>query len=148
MTLIRTPAAPRAPSPRQRRALQQLGATARAGERARMTQLATAAHYSPSRLRVLVRDLLGEAPAPRLRRLRLDAVACMLLAQERSLARAARAAGFRSIEAFHRAFRARYGCTPRAWARDPSSTTSRSRAFGIGVALVRHFHTPEASHHG
>ncbi len=148
MTMIRTRCGPRAPSPRQQRALQQLGATARAGQQARVTQLAAAAHYSPSRLRVLVRDLLGEAPATRLRRLRLDAVACMLLTQEHSLARAARAAGFRSIEPFHRAFRTRYGCTPRAWARDPVPAAARSRAFGIGAALFRHVHAPETGHHG
>jgi AraC-like DNA-binding protein len=136
------------PSDRQRRALRALRLASRCAGRVPLAQLMAAANYSPSRLRVLARVLLGEAPAVRGRRLRLDKAACLLLASERTIARAAAVAGFRSKEAFHRAFRARYGCTPRDWVHRAPNGPTTPRAFGLGAALVRHFHAPEASPHG
>lgn len=135
------------PSPRQRRAIACLLDLPGAARRLPGATIAAAARYSPSRLRALSRDALGETPAARQRRRRLDAAACALLRGSRTVARLALDAGFASPEAFHRAFRARYGCTPRDFAR--SGPPARApRAFAIGAGITRLFQAAPESHHG
>lgn len=133
--------------PRQQAAIDRLLALTRAPRPVPASRLARATHYAPSRLRVLSRRLLGEPPARRQRRRRLDAAACALLRDPRSVARAARIAGFRSTEAFHRAFRARFGCTPRAWSR-AGAPPRAPRALALGAALARHFGIDRRRDHG
>jgi AraC-like DNA-binding protein len=128
-------------SARQQRAIRLLLDPPDGTSRPRAAVLAAAASYSTSRLRAIARAALGESPAARLRRRRLDAAASALLTGQRSMARLAKQAGFRSTEAFHRAFRARFGCTPRAWARrQPSPRVAK--AFALGAALARHLVDP------
>lgn len=134
-------------SPRQQRAIVSLVEISRASRRVPTTSVAAAARYSPSRLRALSRVALGESPAARLRRRRLDATACALLLGRPGLRRIALDAGFSSTEAFHRAFRARFGCTPTTWARR-GPPPGAPRAFVIGAGIARLFDHHENAPHG
>lgn len=126
-------------SPRQQRAIAYLVDLPHGTRRLAGASVAAAARYSPSRLRALSRRALGESPVARLRRRRLDAAACALLRGAPGLRRIALDAGFSSTEAFHRAFRARFGCTPTAWARrGPPSGAPRAFAIGAGIARLPH----------
>jgi AraC-like DNA-binding protein len=109
--------------------------------------LAALASYSPSRLRALARGVLGEPPVARHRRRRLDAAACALLRGRKWIRRLAQDAGFASTEAFHRAFRARFGCTPGDWARS-GPPPQAPRAFAIGAGIARLLNAREEPHHG
>jgi AraC-like DNA-binding protein len=115
--------------------------------RSKGASIAAATRYSPSRLRALSRSALGEAPAARLRRRSLDSAACALLRGGASLRRIARDAGFSSTEAFHRAFRARFGCTPRTWAQ-AGPPPGAPRALAIGAGIARLFGHHGKSRHG
>lgn len=132
---------------RQRRAIRFLLGLANPPGRSRATTLAAATHYSASRLRAIARAALGEAPAARQRRLRLDAAACALMTCDQPITRLANLAGFRSVEGFHRAFRARFGCSPRAWVRAEPATRA-ARAHVIGRALARHLGSRTEPGHG
>jgi AraC-like DNA-binding protein len=119
-------------------ALVRVAAVFRRARRASAVQLARLTGYSPSRLRALVREALGEPPARRLRRRQLDLAACTLLRESTSPTQLARVAGFSSAEAFHRAFRRRFGCTPGALAARRVAPRA-PRGIALGLALADHF---------
>jgi AraC family transcriptional regulator len=78
--------------------------------------LAAIAHFSPFHFHRLFGALMGEAPGDYLRRRRLEIAAVRLRAQERvPVLDIALGVGFGSAEAFTRAFRTRFGCSPTQW---------------------------------
>jgi AraC family transcriptional regulator len=78
--------------------------------------LAGVAHFSPFHFHRLFHALMGEALGDYLRRRRLEIAATRLRAQLRiPVLDIALAVGFGSAEAFTRAFRGRFGCSPTQW---------------------------------
>ena len=78
--------------------------------------LAGVAHFSPFHFHRLFHALMGEALGDYLRRRRLEIAATRLRAQHRiPVLDIALAVGFGSAEAFTRAFRVRFGCSPTQW---------------------------------
>ena len=78
--------------------------------------LAGVAHFSPFHFHRLFHALMGEALGDYLRRRRLETAATRLRAQLRiPVLDVALAVGFGSAEAFTRAFRVRFGCSPTQW---------------------------------
>ena len=63
------------------------------------------------------RQLFGETVFEHLRNLRLDRARELLLDQGASVKEAAWSVGYASVSHFARAFGARFGASPRAWAR-------------------------------
>ncbi|HLT45799.1 MAG TPA: two-component regulator propeller domain-containing protein [Rubricoccaceae bacterium] len=63
-----------------------------------------------------LRELCGEAPSALLMRMRLERAAALLAARAGTVSEVAYGVGFRSVSHFSRAFRARYGTTPSAYA--------------------------------
>jgi AraC family transcriptional regulator len=81
-----------------------------------LNTLAGVAHFSPFHFHRLFHALMGEALGDYLRRRRLEIGATRLRAQQRlSVLQVALGVGFGSAEAFTRAFRARFGCSPTQW---------------------------------
>jgi AraC family transcriptional regulator len=74
--------------------------------------LARAAALSPFHFHRVFRGLVGETPLELLRRLRMERAAWNLLHGASSVTGVAFAAGFETHEAFTRAFRAHYSCSP------------------------------------
>ncbi len=91
--------------------------------------LAAVAHFSPFHFHRLFRALLGEALGDYLRRRRLEVAATRLRAQQRvTVLDIALGVGFGSAEAFTRAFRARFGCSPTQWRKSkPGQMTGKAR---------------------
>jgi AraC family transcriptional regulator len=78
--------------------------------------LAGVAHFSPFHFHRLFHALMGEALGDYLRRRRLEIGAIRLRAQLRlPVLHVALGVGFGSAEAFTRAFRSRFGCSPTQW---------------------------------
>jgi AraC family transcriptional regulator len=78
--------------------------------------LAAVAHFSPFHFHRLFGVLMGEALGEYLRRRRLEIAAVRLRAQERvPVLDVALGVGFGSAEAFARAFRTHFGCSPTQW---------------------------------
>src|ERR1700722_11723931 len=77
--------------------------------------LAERAGLSPFHLHRVFSAVAGETPKQYTLRLRLGRAAAMLLTGEDSVLSVALACGFQSHEAFSRAFRRRFGMTPRAY---------------------------------
>ncbi len=63
-----------------------------------------------------LRELCGEPPSALLLRMRLERAAALLAARSGSVSEVAYGVGFRSVSHFSKAFRARYGTTPSAYA--------------------------------
>ena len=78
--------------------------------------LAAVAHFSPFHFHRLFAAWMGERLGDHVRRRRLEVGAKLLLTQPRSSVLAvALTVGFGSSEAFARAFRGHFGCTPTQW---------------------------------
>ncbi|MGH8494788.1 MAG: AraC family transcriptional regulator [Gammaproteobacteria bacterium] len=78
--------------------------------------LAGVAHFSPFHFHRLFSAWMGETLGDYLRRRRVEVAAMRLAAQPRStVLNTALSVGFGSAEAFARAFRSRFGCSPTAW---------------------------------
>ncbi len=78
--------------------------------------LAEVAHFSQFHFHRLFAAWMGETFGDYLRRRRVEVAAMRLAAQPRStILNTALSAGFGSAEAFTRAFRSRFGCSPTAW---------------------------------
>lgn len=88
---------------------------ARLGEAHSLQTLAKVAHLSPFHFQRVFERTTGETPAVLLRRLRIERAARALLDGDAPIARVVAAAGYGSLEAFHRAFRRVYGAAPSAW---------------------------------
>src|SRR4029077_8321665 len=78
--------------------------------------LAEVAHFSPFHFHRLFAAWMGATLGDYLRRRRVELAAMRLLSQPRlAVLSAALSVGFGSGEAFARAFKARFGCSPSAW---------------------------------
>jgi AraC family transcriptional regulator len=87
--------------------------------------LAGVANFSPFHFHRLFRALLGEALGDYVRRRRLESAAVRLRSQERvPVLSIALGVGFGSAEAFTRAFRARFSCSPTEWRKSKRGQTA------------------------
>jgi AraC family transcriptional regulator len=78
--------------------------------------LAEVAHFSPFHFHRLFAAWMGETLGDYLRRRKIEVAAMRLVAQPRvPVLHIALSVGFGSAEAFARAFRARFGCSPTFW---------------------------------
>jgi AraC family transcriptional regulator len=104
-----------------------------------LNKLAAVAHFSPFHFHRLFRALMGEALGDYLRRRRLEIGATRLLAQQRlPVLHVALGVGFGSAEAFTRAFRARFGCSPTQWRNSKrGQVTGKTRQ---AAAVPKHKH--------
>lgn len=81
-----------------------------------LAALAAVAHFSPYHFHRLFAAWMGQTLGDYLRRRRVEVAAGRLAAQPRlSVLNAALSVGFGSGEAFARAFKAHFGCSPSAW---------------------------------
>jgi AraC family transcriptional regulator len=84
-----------------------------------LAELAALAHFSPFHFHRIFTAWMGETPGDYLRRRRLETAAMMLAAHPpQSVLSVALSVGFGSGEAFSRAFKLHFSCTPTAWRRD------------------------------
>lgn len=90
-------------------------AAAHLDEDVRLAALAERAGISPFHLHRIFSATAGETPKQYTLRLRLGRAAAMLLSRDDSVLDIALSCGFQSHEAFSRAFRRRFGCTPTAY---------------------------------
>jgi AraC-like DNA-binding protein len=123
---------------RQRRTLENATRTLIRLRRKRVSvaDLASAAHYSPSHLRALYRQIQCEAVGRAEKRLRLDRAAFMLRHMRASVRDVAQAAGYASIEAFSRAFFKHYGVSPGRFAKGEPPQVPKANAVTLGMALA------------
>jgi AraC-like DNA-binding protein len=82
-----------------------------------LADLAQHLHLSPSRAAEVVRQTCGRSFIKLLAERRLRSAADLLQQTALGVAEVARAAGFRNLANYHRAFQRRYGMTPAAWRR-------------------------------
>ena len=86
--------------------------------------------YSPRQLSRRCRSELGQSPAALVQRLRLESARSKLLEPQASIEQISSAVGFRSADAFRRAFELRFGVNPTAY-------RERFRAAGAKRARAR-----------
>jgi AraC family transcriptional regulator len=103
--------------------------------------LAGVAHFSPFHFHRLFGALMGEPLGDYLRRRRLEIAAIRMQSQQRiPVLNVALGVGFGSAEAFTRAFRARFGCSPTEWRkskpdqvrRKPDQAATAARLNNVG----------------
>jgi AraC family transcriptional regulator len=93
-----------------------------------LAALAEVASFSPFHFHRLFRALMGEALGDYVRRRRLEIAGVRLLSQEGvSVLNIALGVGFGSAEAFTRAFRARFDCSPTEWRKSKRGQTASKR---------------------
>lgn len=81
-----------------------------------LPKLAAVAHFSSFHFHRLFAALIGETLGDYVRRRRIEVAAMRLVVQPRTrILNIALSVGFGSAEAFTRAFRSRFGCSPSAW---------------------------------
>jgi AraC family transcriptional regulator len=106
-----------------------------------LERLARAAALSPFHFHRIFRGMIGETPLELHRRLRLERAAFRLLEDETTVTVIAFDAGYDSHEAFTRAFRARYGCSPMVFRQNGRELCAgRERAFQIEIAARSGIH--------
>ena len=87
-----------------------------------LESLAEVAHFSPFHFHRLFSAWMGETLGDYLRRRRVEIAATRLVAQPRvAVLPLALSVGFGSAEAFARAFKKRFGCSPTSWRRQQSA---------------------------
>src|SRR5690349_20016632 len=105
-------------------------------EKLDLETLAGVAHFSPFHFHRLFGALMGEALGDYLRRRRLELAAVRLRSQLRvPVLDVALAVGFGSAEAFTRAFRSRFECSPTEWRK--SKHDQMARKAGQAPRLTR-----------
>src|SRR5277367_1350895 len=93
--------------------------------------LAAVAHFSPFHFHRLFSAWMGETAGDYLRRRRCEIAATRLVAQPRvAVIQIALAVGFGSAEAFARAFKSRFGCSPTSWRLQQSQLRAAKRNPG------------------
>jgi AraC family transcriptional regulator len=93
--------------------------------------LATVAHFSAFHFHRLFSAWMGETVGDYLRRRRCEIAATRLVAQPKAaVIQIALAVGFGSAEAFARAFKSRFGCSPTSWRRQQSELRAAKRNPG------------------
>ncbi len=104
-------------------------------------RLARAAALSPFHFHRIFRGMVGETPLELQRRLRLERAAFQLFAPDTAVTSIAFDAGYESHEAFSRAFRAAYGCSPTEYRRARlAERTSCARPPQIEIAARSGIH--------
>src|SRR4249920_109153 len=94
-----------------------------------LASLAAVAHFSPYHFHRLFAAWTGETLGDYLRRRRVEQAASRLASQPRlSVLQVALSVGFGSSEAFARAFKAHFGCSPSAWRARPFPHSKRDQA--------------------
>ncbi len=83
-----------------------------------LEEYARVAHFSPYHFHRIFRGMVGESLAEHMRRLRLERAAARLKRTDRTILEIALEAGYETHEAFTRAFRALWGCSPSRYRRD------------------------------
>jgi AraC family transcriptional regulator len=102
-----------------------------------LTTLARVAHFSPFHFHRLFSAWMGETFGEYLRRRRIEVAAMRLAAQPHAgILGIALSVGFGSGEAFARAFKSRFGCSPTAW-RDQQSSQRHAKS-NPGQAKGKH----------
>ena len=93
-----------------------------------LESLAEVAHFSPFHFHRLFAAWMGETLGDYLRRRRIEVAAMRLSSQPRlSVLTAAISVGFGSGEAFTRAFKTRFGCSPTTWRKQNSHRRGANR---------------------
>jgi AraC family transcriptional regulator len=119
--------------------------------------LAEVAHFSPFHFHRLFSAWMGETLGEYLRRRRVEIAATRLVAQPRvAILQLALSVGFGSAEAFARAFKARFGCSPTSWRLRQSALRAANSNPGqadrntgqiprrdLGKNDAAHHHSPE-----
>jgi AraC family transcriptional regulator len=110
--------------------------------------LAGVAHFSPFHFHRLFGALMGESLGDYLRRRRLETAATRLRAQDRvPVLDIAFGVGFGSAEAFTRAFRARFGCSPTEWRkRKPGQMPRKADQAASGARRKNVTSPPKETH--
>jgi AraC family transcriptional regulator len=105
-----------------------------------LERLAAVACFSPYHFHRIYRAVTGETVAEALRRLRLNRAAGDLVDGHPAIARIARRAGYGSVAAFARAFRAGYGIAPAAYRRQgrlvlpsPVPTATETAMYDVSI---------------
>jgi AraC family transcriptional regulator len=94
-----------------------------------LASLAEVAHFSPYHFHRLFAAWTGETLGDYLRRRRVEQAASWMASQPRlTVLQVALSVGFGSGEAFARAFKARFGCSPTAWRARPFPNSKRDQA--------------------
>ena len=97
-----------------------------------LASLASVASFSPFHFHRLFRALMGEAVGDYVRRRRLESAGVRLRSQERvPVLSIALGVGFGSAEAFTRAFRARFGCSPTQWRKSKHDQVARKAGQAV-----------------
>lgn len=97
-----------------------------------LATLAGVAHFSEFHFHRLFRALMGEALGDYVRRRRLEIAGVRLRSQERvPVLSIALGVGFGSAEAFTRAFRARFGCSPTEWRKSKRDQMARKAGQAV-----------------
>jgi AraC family transcriptional regulator len=115
--------------------------------------LAKVAHFSPFHFHRLFAAWMGETLGDYLRRRRVEIAATRLVAQPRvRVLQAALSVGFGSAEAFARAFKTRFGCSPTVWRLQQSALRSAKSNPGqvkrnIDQVLPQNLAKNDAVHH-
>ncbi len=100
-----------------------------------LATLARVANFSDFHFHRLFHALTGEPLGDYIRRRRVELAAMRLLSQPGlAILDVAIAVGFGSSEAFGRAFRARYGCTPSAWRKSKPGLAGRKASQASRIA--------------
>ena len=109
-----------------------------------LVTLAEIAHFSPFHFHRLFSAWMGETFGDYLRRRRVELAAMRLAAQPRTkVLNIALSVGFGSAEAFTRAFKSRFGCSPTAWREQQYSR--RQAKSNSGQAIRKHGQALQAS---
>jgi AraC family transcriptional regulator len=103
----------------------------------RLAVLAAHAGLSAFHLHRLVSSVAGETPKAYTERLRISRAATLLLTSRHSVLDVALSCGFNSHEAFSRAFKRRYGITPRVYRVRGFATAVTAAEAAAHAALVR-----------
>lgn len=120
----------------------------RLDQRLTLGSIAAQSGRSPFQLHRELRRVLGETPRQFVERLRLEQAAAALLGSKVSILNVALAAGFASPEVFTRAFRRRFGRTPRQYRattpqHPPGVINARHRTFTAAIGpCIRLYHLP------
>jgi AraC family transcriptional regulator len=113
-----------------------------------LATLAQVAHFSPFHFHRLFAAWMGETFGDYLRRRRVELAAMRMASQPRTkILNIALSVGFGSAEAFARAFRGRFGCSPTAWReQQPSKRLANSNPGQVNSKHGQVFQTPFADH--
>lgn len=110
-----------------------------------LAALGRRANLSPAHLQRVFKAAVGETPKSYVIRLRVERAAFCLLAHESTVAQIAADCGFQSPETFIRAFRRRFGKSPReyrSWVREEAATWNEERreslvGWGFEISKTR-----------